>query len=273
MIISTDTIDDIAREVVVAGKSVLFAFDCDEVLTTLSEQIWKQPGCQFLSEWCKRNIPNVSEQEIYDVATSILVSSENFLVNQEMPRLVRDLKSKKARAVVLTALSTKPVASVNNPMLWRVETLRSLGYNFRKFWPRLRDRCFTEFDCRYPPAYSSGVVCCGNTPKGASLEAFLGHANVRPGKVVFIDDKIENVEDVGATCKRNGIEFSGIEYHGAKNSESQGPFSEKILEYQLATLLEKKIWISDREIGTHLPRASERDRPCVPQIRGFPATT
>jgi hypothetical protein len=245
----------------------LFAFDCDDVLTTLSEQIWKEHGAQFLKEWCGKSIPNSSEQEIYDVATSILVLTENFLVNQEMPKLIKDLKARKLKAVVLTALSTKPVITVPDPMAWRIKTLKRLGYNFKKFWPRLGDRRFDEFDCEYPPAYSSGVICCGNTPKGAGLSAFLEHSRMKPSKIVFTDDKIENLMDVGNACQSMEIEFVGIEYHEAKNVASQIPFSEKILEYQLATLREKKIWISDIEAEKHIDCHSSEEESPMPGIR------
>jgi hypothetical protein len=272
MMINTDSIDDIKNEVNAAEGDTLFAFDCDEVLTTLSEQICKERGQQFLMEWLGRSHPNVSEDAIYDVATFVLVSNENFLVNSEMPELIEKLWAKNVKAVVLTALSMKPVDSVPDPMVWRVETLRSLGYDFEKFWPQLANKRFKQFDCEYPPAYSSGVICCGGTSKGASLTAFLKYARAKPSKIVFVDDKIENLEDVKNTCKSLAIDFVGIEYHGAKNVESKVQFSEKVLEYQLATLKEKKIWVSDVEAEKHISRTAKGAKTArISQIRRIQA--
>jgi hypothetical protein len=164
-----------------------------------------------------------------------------------MPKIVDSLHGKKGKAVVATALSPKPIESVTDPTMWRVRTLENFGYDFKSFWGELPNRCFEEFDCEYRPAYSSGVICCGDIPKGKCLAAFMKYAGVNPKKIIFIDDKRENLEDVRDMSQSMGMKFVGIEYFEANKIISKIPFSEKRIAYQLRTLKEKKIWISDAE--------------------------
>ncbi|MDR3143949.1 MAG: DUF2608 domain-containing protein [Puniceicoccales bacterium] len=276
MMVSAKTIDDIRRALRGADCDTLVAFDCDEVLTTILEHACKGHSNRFFTEWCSRNATSCAERGIFDVATFILVSSENRLVDEKMPGIVKNLLEKKAKAVVLTALSTKPVADVHDPIAWRVATLNRLGYNFGDFWPSLADRRFDEFACEYPPAYSSGVICCGDVPKGEALLAFLKHSGAAPKKIIFIDDKMENLENVSAVCADVGIAFVGVEYVEADQMASNVHFSEKRIEFQLSTLREKRIWISDLEAEEHMSSANAIENipyAAIEKLRKSPRTS
>ncbi|MDR2778711.1 MAG: DUF2608 domain-containing protein [Puniceicoccales bacterium] len=249
MIIIANVIDDIEDKLKNIDSKTLVIFDCDEVLTTLSEQVWQAQNHDFFIEWCNRNISNISEEALYEIATSILVSSKNLLVNQRMPQLVKSLRKRNIKSLVLTALSMQPIAAVMDPMAWRISTLESFGYNFKAFWPSLSDKHFKKFGGKYPPAYSSGVVCCGNIPKSQCLMEFLAYAKVTPKKIIFIDDKIENIEDVEKQCNLVGINFLGIQYTEARQLLPMLPFCTNKIEFQLSTLKEKNIWISDMDLA------------------------
>jgi hypothetical protein len=244
--IVTDTIDSIKNTLENIDEGTLVLFDCDDVLTTLEEHIWKRQNHEFFLEWCTENIPE-GQNSLNEVANIILVTSKNFLVEGEMPEVVRSLHAKNAKAVVLTALSMKPIKEITDPLDWRVRTLKNFEYNFEKFWPSLPRKHFDEFNCEYPPAYASGVICSGKVSKGQTMEAFLKYSKVTPRKVVFIDDKAESIESVRMSCAGIGAEFIGIQYLGADRIVSQIPFSEEKVRYQLQILKEKNIWIPDAE--------------------------
>ncbi|MDR2628435.1 MAG: DUF2608 domain-containing protein [Puniceicoccales bacterium] len=257
MIVVIDTLDDIEKRLEGAGGNTLVVFDCDEVLTTLSEQVWQARNHDFLVKWCAENISNFSEEVLYEFVTSILVSSKNLLVNQRMPEFVKNLHRKNIKSVVLTALSTQPVATIRDPMAWRISTLENFGYNFKMFWPSLPDKHFEEFGEEYPPAYGSGVVCCGSIPKSRCLMAFLAYTNITPDKIIFIDDKIENLEDVKEQCDIAKIKFLGIRYTESHKLNSTIPFCANKIRYQLTTLKEKSIWIPDSDIEKALVSSSK----------------
>ncbi|MDR1457449.1 MAG: DUF2608 domain-containing protein [Puniceicoccales bacterium] len=257
MIIVADTIDGIEKRLKVADGNTLVVFDCDEVLTTLSEQVWQARNHDFFVEWCAKNISNFSEEALYEIATSILVSSKNLLVNQRMPELVESLHRRNIKSIVLTALSTQPVSTIRDPMAWRISTLENFGYNFKMFWPSLSDKHFKELGEEYPPAYGSGVICCGSIPKSRCLMGFLAYANVMPDEIIFIDDKMEHLEDVNAQCDLAKIEFLGIRYTESHKLVSTIPFCASKIKYQLTVLKEKNIWIPDSAIEENLASGSK----------------
>ncbi|MDR1432973.1 MAG: DUF2608 domain-containing protein [Puniceicoccales bacterium] len=269
MIVVTDDIGDIKKELRSADTDTLVAFDCDDVLTTLEDQIWKRENYQFFVKWCANAFSDASMETLHCVSDFILTVGRNCLVNEEMPRIVDDLHAKNIQSMVLTALSQRPVGSITDPLRWRVATLNGFGYNFGKFWPALADKRFDEFACAYQPEYSSGVVCSGETPKGQSLRAFLKHAAISPRKVIFIDDKEDTVEDVKATCESMEIAFVGIQYLEASKVVSAVPFSEEMMEYQLNTLKEKNIWLPDGEAHGRLKAAFAEKRKAADSADGM----
>ncbi|MDR1596037.1 MAG: DUF2608 domain-containing protein [Puniceicoccales bacterium] len=249
--IVTDTIEDIKKTLDGVDTDTLVVFDCDDVLTTLNGQLWKRKNHKFFADWCERNFPDCSVHTLYEVANSILVLSENLLVNEEMPKIVEGLYAKNVQAFVLTALSIKPIASVSDPLKWRVATLKEFGYDFGKFWPSLADKRFDGFAHDYPPAYSSGIVCSGEIPKGESFTAFVKYSGIKPARVIFIDDKDDTIENVEMACQALAIEFVGIRYLEADKIVSDVPFSEKMYDYQLATVTRKNVWVPDSDAARH----------------------
>jgi hypothetical protein len=57
-----------------------------------------------------------------------------------------------------------------------------------------------------------GVVFCGGRNKGECLEEYLKVIDYKPKKIVFVDDKYKNIEEVKALCDRLNIPFLGVYY-------------------------------------------------------------
>ena len=256
----TDSLNTVQKYLSRADENSLVVFDCDDVLTTLAEQLWKPSNREFFHEWCENNIANYSEQELYDTATFILMSTDHYLVNDHMPAVVSALQNKNVKTVVLTALANKPIANVGDPVTWRIETLEKFGYTFWKSWQNLPTTEFTNIKCSYPPVYRSGVICCGDAPKGESLAKFLDYAKFKPNRVIFIDDLTEQLENVQQMCQSHGLEFTGIQYLEARNIFSKIPFSKERMEYQLQILRQQNIWISDLQAEEILRTRFEHEK-------------
>ncbi len=64
----------------------------------------------------------------------------------------------------------------------------------------------------YDAHYLHGVIFSGENNKGTLLLKFFDHIQYRPQKVIFIDDKIKYVEQVGAAVEQAGISYIGIRY-------------------------------------------------------------
>jgi hypothetical protein len=63
--------------------------------------------------------------------------------------------------------------------------------------------------------FRKGVLFTAATHKGRTLFTFLNNLNVKPSKVVFINDKFDNLSQVAETCKKKNIPFVGLRYDGS----------------------------------------------------------
>ncbi|MFH1254628.1 MAG: DUF2608 domain-containing protein [bacterium] len=61
--------------------------------------------------------------------------------------------------------------------------------------------------------YLNGILFCDGYYKGPALKAFLlGHPELKIKKIVFVDDKLKNLESVKVAAQELGIKFVGLRY-------------------------------------------------------------
>lgn len=99
----------------------------------------------------------------------------------------------------------------------------------------------------HPALYTSGVLFVNdNNNKGDVFSAFIDHIQKRPKKVLFIDDKMKNVLDLGDALDKMGIAYTGIHYTAIQGADPvysrdladfQYQFLDRILSNQEARLL------------------------------------
>lgn len=117
-----------------------------------------------------------------------------------------------------------------------VNQVASLGFDFSK------TACFKHtFVMPANPSilYSQGILFVGDfNKKGEVLVSFFDVANQMPKRIVFIDDKKENVEEVQYTLSSHQIEYVGVHYTAVENSTPI--YSREIARFQ-QQLLKKMI--------------------------------
>lgn len=94
----------------------------------------------------------------------------------------------------------------------------------------------------FPGLYQDGVIYCGDNTKSGALLAFFEHIGKAPKKVVFVDDRQEQVDGLAKTMEEMGIEFVGIRFSGADTRVES--FDGSIADVQFVLL---PIIISDEE--------------------------
>jgi hypothetical protein len=97
----------------------------------------------------------------------------------------------------------------------------------------------------YYPLYKQGILFCLQPNKGKVLITFLERINWEPLKVVFIDDKIDNLQSVQEELKVKNIEFVGLHYTGALSLPRE--IDEKLVEFQYEYLMKHGEWLSDQQ--------------------------
>lgn len=98
-----------------------------------------------------------------------------------------------------------------------IAQLSSLGWSFQPTAPV--EKSFVV-PSSTPTLYTRGVLFTGEyNKKGEIFISFLSMIDQRPEKVIFIDDKINHVEDVEKVLIEQGIECIGIHYRAIENAE------------------------------------------------------
>lgn len=94
--------------------------------------------------------------------------------------------------------------------------VRSLGFDFTPTSPITQD---LKIPARTASQYNQGILFVGDYNKKIDVfETFLSMIGKRPKKVVFIDDKRTNVEELEYLSK-HGIEYIGIHYRAIEYAE------------------------------------------------------
>jgi hypothetical protein len=125
-----------------------------------------------------------------------------------------------------------------------VRQVASLGFDFITSAPS-KDSFVVP--ATSPTLYLQGILFVSDyNKKGDAFMPFLSIINKSPKKVVFIDDKRKNVEELEQTLAKYGIEYVGIYYTAIEHAkpvysrdlaEYQYKFLDKIMSNEAANLL------------------------------------
>lgn len=176
-----------------------------------------------------------------------------YLLDNKWPLLISVLQSRGIKTVLLTACATGKFGIIDSMEEWRQNQLLAFGIDFKKSWMDQEYIKFTEFtpSIRFSggiPTFSDGMLFSEDISKGKTLRAFLAKVKNRKfNKVVFIDDKIENLKSIESISQILGIEFVGIEYTRSKTAACNQLDMQKI-EKQFDILIKEKKWLSCTEI-------------------------
>lgn len=112
------------------------------------------------------------------------------------------------------------------------ETLRqldSIGVCFQQTAP---SKSIFTLSAKQPAFYAQGVLFVDDfNTKGDVFRSFLQYIGQKPKKIVFIDDKKKNVEEVAKAALLEEIEYTGVYYTAVE--QGMQIYSPELAEYQL----------------------------------------
>ena len=246
-IISADNVSIVEDQTKNLDEDSLVIFDCDNVLTTVKVGAFNIQNKNFLKSYLREK--SFSKDEFYDKIRLILVNENTYIVNQKMVDLVANLAKKNIRHMVATSYSVRPLKNISDPMQWRINNLHEIGYFFEKSWlDQKRDIVLNDFGTDHNPIFRDGILFCDIFSKSDCIRSFFEYIGWVPKKIVFIDDVLRNLSDVGEFCDENKIEYVGIEYLESQYINSHIPFSDNLGKVQMDHLMSKSIWLKDEEV-------------------------
>jgi len=153
------------------------------------------------------------------------LSSPPVLIDECTQQLFQEIAQKGIPAIALTANLTGSFDRVKDMEEWRINSLRKLGIDFSKSAPYKNSLVFNNL-ATYRGNYSTyrdGVLFVNGTTvsKGEAFLSFLNKTNFLPNKVIFIDDREENLKNVEVAIQSLPIEYQGLHYLGAQHYPSE----------------------------------------------------
>lgn len=209
-----------------ADSQTLAIFDIDMVLVQPSEPAFQMANIRRYGEISKRIMKEVPAEKQMLFLSLMTLSSNPVLIDDRIPEYLQGILQRGIPSMGLTANLTGSFGSIKNMEQWRINSLRCLGIDFSKTAPYPDSLIFNDL-ASYRGNYSTylnGVFFVNGTcvAKGEALLAFLEKTNFMPNKIIFVDDREDNLKSMEAAIQKFGkpIEFRGLHFLGAQKYPS-----------------------------------------------------
>lgn len=131
------------------------------------------------------------------------------------PTTVSIIQDLKQRGIVTIALTARSLDLTYRTL----DQLANMGIHFNGTGPI---QCPLVYGKGKPALYMEGILFCGNHAKGEVLVHWLNQINYHPKKIIFIDDKMKNIEAVEKLLPPHyyyiGLRYAYLDTHKEKVS-------------------------------------------------------
>jgi hypothetical protein len=244
-------INKIKEIIQVCDQNTLVIWDVDGVFIIGTDRIFHSENlcdglvAKYVDYIVNKYALNKEKKEWF--ISQILMHRPIRLVDNTMIDLMQELRTNKIKTIALTHCFVGTLGNIKNVADWRIDELSKLGINFDLAFQDVNEIELNNLDQvdGYYPLYKQGVLFCLKEAKGEALGALLEQIKWYPKKIVFIDDKIFNLESVQAELKQKNIDFIGLHYVGALDLPKD--INDKVVKFQYEYLMEQGKWLTDQK--------------------------
>jgi hypothetical protein len=230
---------EIQRVLGAVSAQTLVLLDVDDTLITPQSNMFRVGSpARHLIDDLKKDRENIPELEkILSIWRS---QRQAMLVHRQWPELLTFVREQGALVYALTHINTGQ-QDLHRVEEWRYRELRSLNIRFSPFFCGYRDNIVLPFG--NPAVFYKGCFLTGSHSKGDVLRVIL--SEYRPKDVIFIDDRLSMVQEIGGVCEEQGLPYQGYIYRGIE--QIPGEVSLELMALQKRYLLEHYRWLEDKE--------------------------
>ncbi|MDR2781558.1 MAG: DUF2608 domain-containing protein [Holosporaceae bacterium] len=254
-IITTDKIEEVEAELAKANNEMLIVFDCNGVLLEPVDAALlranKEESKKILAELIKNN----PENQIILESGIIARDMKTQLVHVKWPALITAIQSRGIKTMLLTSGVAGEQGVIKKIENVKRDRLLSVGIDFKKSWKGVRRLEFHDIPSKRHRLYNTnvcvfvdGMLLANGVDKGEVLKSFLSKIpQYKFKRIIFIDDKLKNLESIEKICTEMGAQFVGIEYAYSKIKKYPS-LNPKRVRKQYKILMAEKRWPSDEEM-------------------------
>lgn len=244
-IVKTETLEGIQKYTNLANTETLVLFDVDKVLIVPTEDfIFEDPIRWAEFELLVKKYPG---SQINTIVDDYFKKRTVKMLDLKMIGLLQELEHKNIAVSALTQWQIGQFGSISKMEEIRFKELAQVGLSFAKSSPFKDQENFSGFELGKSPMIKSGVILTGSADKGVTLKAVLKNHPPSFKKIIFVDDRLDNLQTVEKACLELGLEFCGIHYTAADLLPV--PQFNKVKEKRRFQILEtERLWLTDQDL-------------------------
>ena len=224
----------------------------DLVIFDLDNTVFRESQMLGTDEWYDYILHKMEAEEnlsgkaarakLEPLNNSIKNASNMKLMEEELPLLIRELQKRKVYVLALT--SRHPNLSAIT-----VRKLKELGIDFSKHsLPVDKVEGFSLAKYNHGFLFHGGIAFSDGAPKGMVLKDLLEYMDMRPGKVIAMDDRIHHIHTLSEALIE--MKIHGIVIHYLKSREED--FLPQIADIQLQHFVKTGLILSDEKATSKL---------------------
>jgi len=222
---TTDSLSSIACEFEKSDLDTLVLLDIGGTLLAFCDPLLHKAHEKWTKEWFEKNCPNITKEETIKLVRIVEEVTTNWrLIDANWPAAVSKAQSKDAKVVAFTK-----VLGLKGK---RAQNLAAFGVILKNDLPTLSSGTLYE--------YSDGVIATEEPLKGPVLEEVLQNMAKKPKKIIFVDDRLEQIQSVEETCLKHDL--SSISFHYTATLAIPD-LDVTVADQQLHTLVKQHRWV------------------------------
>lgn len=255
-IVTTHQIDDILPRIT---QNTLCLFDIDDTLIDTPYYLGSPPW----RSWVKSKLPDChTDFVLYDALTLYIAQNIPYkAVEPTTVQLITDLQNEGVAAFAFTSRGRSQwyTTDLDGVDRFTHDQLEIAGIDFKK------TQVPSELQLLEPTYFDDGIIFAQHIKKGDLLKHLFMDLNYRPDLLIFVDDKLDQVQSVEAAAADVGIPFLGFWYRRVELDRAQ--FKPMVSNIQLESLLLSGEIVNDeRALELAEARADENPQTCLKEI-------
>lgn len=215
-------------------------FDIDETLIISACSLGSTPWWDHcINKFLQANVDPIKVHAYFQPIVEKIIKCVPFKPVEEVtPGIILGIQKQNIPVFGLTMRSRTSLLTQDMDLITK-DHLQSVNINFDRFSPlKKTPEEISDF-------FAYGVIFTEYMPKGPFLIKFLDSVDLRPSKIVFVDDRISQLQSVEKAVMEKGLIFEGFHYKAAH--EQCRFFNPLLANIQLYALITSGTILSDEE--------------------------
>lgn len=232
-------------------KGSILVLDVDEVILRDQDAVLSPAGdslkFQIFNEYYSEAKSKKEIEEVVRTLSLPLILAQKQLVDSNLPEVIKKLQERGVTVIGLTSCPTQSFGVVDNFINWRHTQLNAFGIHLEDSLPGTGDFKLEEMSSQVPPPiFSQGVLFTEGFTKADVLIAFLRKTNLKPKRIVFIDDMARNAHQMEIKLTQKDIPHMVFHFNPFYHQQ-QKEIDECLARFQYEYLFKHKKWLKDDE--------------------------